>query len=120
VDVYAPITLSDSEPEPDVAVIRGDARDHSTRHPGAADAALVVEASDAPLERDRARMKPIYATAGIPWYWLVDLSERGIEVFSQPGSGDYQQCALYSSEDSAPVILDGRTLGSFPVGSIFP
>jgi Uma2 family endonuclease len=48
-----PITLLDSEPEPDVVVVRGNTRDYLDRHPGSQDLALVVEIADSTLERDR-------------------------------------------------------------------
>src|SRR5438128_2201088 len=57
VDAQEPITLADSEPEPDVMIVRGDTRQYRNRHPGAADVALVVEVADTTLERDRGAKK---------------------------------------------------------------
>lgn len=53
VDAQEPITLDDSEPEPDVVVVRGNTRDYLDRHPDPQDLALVVEVADSTLERDR-------------------------------------------------------------------
>lgn len=120
VDEQKPITLGNSEPEPDVAVIRGDTRDYFVRHPGAGDVFLIVEASDASLVRDRILKKRIYAAAGIPFYWLLDLVSQKLEVYSDPQSGDYQKCAVYGPDDSVPVTLDGRAVGTIPVRSLLP
>jgi Uma2 family endonuclease len=120
VDDQEPITLSGSEPEPDLAVIRGDDSHYSARHPGPSDVGLVVEISDATLDRDRILKKRIYATAGIPCYWLVNLVYRRIEVYSDPKSCDYSRCDVYRPEDSAPVILDGCEVGSVAVSTLLP
>ena len=71
----------DSEPEPDVAVVRGNFRDFRT-HPLTAE--LVVEVADTSLEFDRSRKAARYASAGIPEYWVVNLVERRVEVFRDP------------------------------------
>jgi hypothetical protein len=62
---YAGFTTADSEPEPSAAVVRGGARDYMTRHPGAADAALVAEVSNVRLELDRTVKERIYARARV-------------------------------------------------------
>src|SRR5439155_1378488 len=75
VRIQLPLGLGpDSEPEPDVAVVRGDARDFLADHP--ATAALVVEVSDAGLELDRRLKARIYARARITDYWVVNLVDR--------------------------------------------
>lgn len=84
VDSQEPITLSNSEPEPDIVVVRGDTRQYLDRHPGAADIGIVIEVSDPTLQRDRTVKKRIYARAGIAIYWIVNLVEEQVEVYSQP------------------------------------
>jgi Uma2 family endonuclease len=71
-----------SVPEPDVAVVPGREADYLTAHPRTA--LLVVEVADSSLRQDRLTMAPIYAAAGIPEYWLVNLREWRIEVFREP------------------------------------
>jgi Uma2 family endonuclease len=66
VDAQEPVTLSDSEPEPDVMIVRGETRDYHDRHPGPEDVALIIEVADPTLERDREVKKILYARAGIP------------------------------------------------------
>ncbi|WP_330219965.1 Uma2 family endonuclease [Chroogloeocystis siderophila] len=59
------ITLIDSEPEPDIAIVRGSWSDYRERHPGANDIYLVVEISNSSLIKDLEQKQPIYAVAGI-------------------------------------------------------
>ncbi len=68
-----PITASDSEPEPDVAVVSGSIRDYQDRAPGPAEVALVVEVAEASLPGDRSIKKRLYARSGFPIYWLITL-----------------------------------------------
>jgi len=83
VRVQLPLGLGrDSEPEPDVAVVRGDARDFLVDHPTTA--ALVVEVADASLQLDRRVKARIYARAGITDYWIVNLVDRVVEVHRDP------------------------------------
>jgi Uma2 family endonuclease len=77
-------TLPESEPEPDIAIVRGDAKAYLTRHPTAADIGLVVEVSDSTLPGDRDDKGRIYARAGIPCYWIVNVNDRWIEVYTSP------------------------------------
>jgi Uma2 family endonuclease len=84
--VQSPLALSDdSEPEPDIAVVP--AGDYRESHPGRA--VLVVEVSDTSLDKDRGVKTALYATAGIPEFWLVNLPDRVVEVHRQPSAGRY-------------------------------
>ena len=120
VEAQEPITLQASEPEPDIAVIRGDTRMYPRRHPGIGDIGLVVEVSDSTLDRDRIMKKRIYATAGIPFYWLLDLNRRKLEVYSEPRASEYAQTAEYAEHDTIPVILDGVPAGTVRVSDLLP
>jgi Uma2 family endonuclease len=72
-----------SEPEPDIAVVRGTPRDYVEDHPKAG--VLVAEISDTTLAFDRGRKAAVYARAGIPEYWIVNLVDRVLEVHRDPG-----------------------------------
>lgn len=115
VDDEAPITLPASEPEPDVVVVRGDSREYVTSHPRARDVGLTIEVAESSLDRDSVLKKRIYAAAGIPVYWIVDLNARRIEVFARPRNDQYAECTVYVPGDSIPVILDGESVGTVPV-----
>lgn len=72
------------QPEPDIAVVTGSARDYAQAHP--TDAVLVIEVSDTTLDFDRTTKAAAYAQAGIADYWIVNLVERILEVYRQPTS----------------------------------
>ncbi|MBY0512651.1 MAG: Uma2 family endonuclease, partial [Gemmataceae bacterium] len=76
------ITLAETEPEPDYAVVRGGPRVFATRHPGGPEVRLVVEVADSSLTLDRGPKAELYAAAGIPVYWVVDIPDAQIEVYA--------------------------------------
>jgi Uma2 family endonuclease len=82
--VQLPLALAEhSEPEPDVSVVPGSFADYEQEHPTTA--VLVVEIADATVRFDRGAKASLYAAAGIPEYWVVNLRERKVEVRTQPG-----------------------------------
>jgi Uma2 family endonuclease len=123
-EAQEPITTPDSEPEPDVAVIRGDTRDYLDRHPGPADLALVVEVADTTLERDRTTKKRLYARAGIAVYWILNLVDNQLEVYSDPSGPadepDYARRQDYAPGDEVAFILDGVEAGRLRVEDLLP
>jgi Uma2 family endonuclease len=83
--LQTPIVLDDwSEPEPDVAVCVLDPDDYVSRHPRADEIFLVIEVAESTLAYDRQRKVAAYAGSGIPEYWIVNLVDQRIEVFSDP------------------------------------
>ena len=82
--IQSAITLEDSEPEPGVAIVKGDARTYACRHPSPSDIAVVVEVVDSSLLDDRRRKMRSYARAGIVKYWIVNLSLSQVEVYTDP------------------------------------
>jgi Uma2 family endonuclease len=124
VDAHDPITTEDSEPEPDVAVIRGNRRDYLERHPGPDEVALVIEVADTTLRRDRGLKKQVYARAGIPVYLIINLPERQIEVYTSPTGEaeepDYQQRQDYGPDDEVPIVIEGREVGRLLAREILP
>jgi Uma2 family endonuclease len=77
-----PLTLPDSEPEPDLAIVRADDEAVADRHPRTA--LLVIEIADSSARRDLAVKSQIYAKAGIPEYWIVLVKQRAVEVLRDP------------------------------------
>jgi len=97
-----PLALSgNSEPEPDISVV-GRRREDYSNHP--TDAILVIEVSDSTLSFDRQQKMRDYARAGIPHYWIVNLTNRSVEVYAQPiadveaGGGSYASRAILMAE----------------------
>jgi Uma2 family endonuclease len=85
VRIQAPLALDDeSAPEPDVAVVRGSRADYRHAHP--ARAALVIEVAESSLAFDRVQKGSLYARAGIADYWIVNLEDRVVEVYRNPGA----------------------------------
>lgn len=84
-----PITLADSEPEPDIAIVRLPETAYNNRHPESNDIFWVVEVAKTNLKKDLELKATIYATAGIPEYWILDLSARRMIVFREPENGQY-------------------------------
>lgn len=119
-----PITTTDSEPEPDIAVVRGRIRDYLDRHPEARDLGMVIEVSDTTLARDRGIKKRIFARAGVPVYWIVNLMDRQVEVYTDPtGPGndpDYRVQQIFKPGDGIAVALDGVDLGRVEVSQVLP
>ncbi len=120
ISVQDPVGLDESEPEPDVFVFRGRHRDYPTDHPTAADAPLVVEVADTSLSRDRTWKRSIYARNGIPTYWIVNLVDRTLEVYSAPVAGEYTQSVTLTAADRADVVFGGTIVGSVAVAELLP
>src|SRR5437764_8990107 len=106
-DSQEPIATPESEPEPDVAVVRGVRRDYADAPPAHPNLAVVVEVADSSLRRGRETKQRIYARAGIPIYWIVNLIERQVEVYTSPSGALYGYRQDYGAADTLPVILDG-------------
>lgn len=122
VESQEPTTTSDSEPEPDVMVVRGKLEDYQDQQPPASQVPLIAEVADSSLQLDRSWKKRIYARAGIPAYWIVNLVDRQLEVFARPSgeaeAPDYAQCQAYGVGHEVPVVLDGKEVGRIAVKDV--
>ncbi len=118
------VTLSESEPEPDLAVVRGDERTYLSRHPTPGDVGLVVEVAESSLTRDRDDKSRIYARANLPIYWIVNLVNHQIEVYTSPSgpasSPAYAQRQDYQAGDAVPLLLNGTLVASLSVQELLP
>ena len=77
------------EPEPDFSILKYQADFYASGHPGPSDVLLLAEVTVDSLERDRTVKAALYATHLIPTYWIVNLQDRQIEVYTQPKGGQY-------------------------------
>jgi Uma2 family endonuclease len=112
VSVQNPFHLGEhSEPQPDVAVLRprGDSYSHSLAT--AADILLLIEVADTSLDYDRNVKVPLYARAGIPEVWVINLAAETVEVYTQPGDPTYQRVQTRKKGDVlTPTTLPDVTL----------
>jgi Uma2 family endonuclease len=92
-----PITLADSEPEPDIAVVRGDEQSFYAAHPATAELVVEVAVSSPALDRENASL---YAEAGVKEYWIVLALEQRIEVYLRPENGRYQEMRVREAGDT--------------------
>lgn len=105
VSIQNPVSLSQhSQPQPDVALLRPRADFYASGHPGSDDILLVVEVAETSAQFDREVKIPLYAEAGIPEVWLVDLAAGTISVHRGPTAGGYDQVHTISSGE-LPSLL---------------
>ena len=110
-----------NEPKPDIAVVRGSARDaeYRRRHPEPGDVALLVEVADTSLKADL-KAANTYAAAGIPVYWVINLVDRQVILFSDPGQAGYRSAERFMAGHAIPVVIDGVEVGRVDVAAILP
>jgi Uma2 family endonuclease len=115
VRIQAPLAVADdSEPEPDLALVpnEGYSPEHPTR------ALLVVEVAQASLRKDRLVKASLYARAGIPEYWIVNLEEHVIEVYRKARDGAYTSVIAHGpSETLSPEAFEDIRV---PVAEVLP
>ena len=120
--IQCAISLSDSEPEPDGAVVRGDDTSYDARLPTAPDFGIVIEVSDSTLAFDRRDKGRIYARAGIPVYWIVNVADRQVEVYMNPDTTAnppaYTTRTDYAPGNAVPITLDGAAAGTIAVSDL--
>jgi Uma2 family endonuclease len=96
-----PVTLgNDSEPEPDIAVVRLENHEYSFRYPEAPDIYLLIEVADWTISKDRKQKARIYGKNQVLEYWILDIQKRQVYVFRQPEDGTYSEELTLSSNDS--------------------
>jgi Uma2 family endonuclease len=118
------VTLADSQPEPDIAIVRGSADDYETRHPGPADIGLLIEVADSSLLRDQRDKTRIYARGNIVCYWIINLVDRRVEVYTQPSGATavpaYGAFQVFQPGDQVPLVLDGSVVAAIPAAALLP
>jgi Uma2 family endonuclease len=112
-----PLALSDdSEPEPDVAVVRGHWRDFVAAHPSTA--LLVIEVAETTLVYDRKSKGAVYALAGIPDYWILNRAGACLEIYREPRNRTYQSRKVLKAGDFVSPLA--RPEASISVAEILP
>jgi Uma2 family endonuclease len=108
-----------SKPEPDRCVVRGSIRDYARRSPEPADIALVAEVADSSLGEDR-KQALLYARAGIPAYWIINLADRQVEVYTDPSPAGYQVRQDDHEGDSIALTIGGCQPETIAVIDLLP
>lgn len=109
--IEKPIEIAkfNSTPEPDVAWVTR--RRYAERHPAAEDVHLLIEVSHGSQAFDRGEKLRLYAEAGIPEYWIVDVPSRSLEILTRPAGGTFQQSTVYGVADTVcPACLPSARL----------
>ena len=105
ISIQDAIRFRDSEPEPDVVLLKPRADFYETEKPTPADVLLVIEVSDASLETDRDIKRELYAEASIVEYWIVNLVDGCVEVHRQPQpNGTYSEMFVAKRGDTIPMV----------------
>lgn len=101
VSVQDPVRLSaESEPQPDLALLRPRRDFYRSSHPGPGDVLLIIEVADASVEGDHRVKVPLYAKAGIPEVWLFDVNADRIEVYRTPTPDGYRDVRILRHGES--------------------
>jgi hypothetical protein len=117
VSAQNPVRLSEhDEPQPDLSLLGGRPDPAAPAPPGPEDVFVVIEVSDTTLSYDRNVKLPLYARAGVPEAWIVDLAGRRVEVHSEPGPGGYRTSGAFGPGE---MIVSSTAGGiSLPVDEV--
>lgn len=119
VSVQNPVSMKRSEPQPDIAVVRGTTRDYVNRHPGAADVGLLIEVADSTLDYDRRAKGFTYSRYNVPLYWIVNLVDKCVEVYGRAQNQSvFSLMEVHDRSSTVPVMLDGNRLGEIKVADL--
>jgi Uma2 family endonuclease len=100
-----PITLDNSEPEPDIAIVRLPKTIYAQRHPYPQDIYWLIEVSNATLSKDLIEKNTIYARNGIVEYWVIDLVNKKLIVHTEPKSDNYKKVTQYTKGTISPLAF---------------
>ena len=106
--IRSPIDVSTAdrdynEPDPDIAVLAELNPDFARRHPRGDELLLVVEIAGASLKSDSTRKRDLYARAGVPEYWVLDLPNRRLLVHREPAEGGYKEFFIVAETDTVAL-----------------
>lgn len=118
------VTLSTSQPIPDGAVVVGASDDdYAERHPVPDEVPLIVEVSDSTLNTDQTTKQQMYAHDRIRVYWIVNIPQRRLEVYSRPIGGKnpkYRDVRVLAETDTVTVTIGTTAVGPIAVADLLP
>lgn len=101
----SPIIVNDqTEPEPDIAIVRLREDDYAESHPNVSDIALIIEVSDSTIDYDRTTKAVLYAQAGISIYWVVDVERCEVAVYSDSMDRQYTKRKVLTTNDQIEFL----------------
>jgi Uma2 family endonuclease len=106
------------EPDPDLAVLRGSAESYRDRIPDASNVVFLVEVAETTLARDRGQKLVAYARSGIAVYWIVNLVDSQVEVYTGPGTDGYTSRVDFTVGQHVPVVIGGVEVGRIAVSDV--
>ena len=92
-----------SMPEPDLAVLKEASDDYEQRHPNGDELLLVVEVSDTTAQHDSTTKRDLYARAGVPEYWVLDVRRRVLRTHRRLANGQYGEIVELTEGDAARI-----------------
>lgn len=105
VSVQNPVIASElSVPQPDFALLKPRRDNYSTAHPRRGDILLAIEVADTTLATDLGIKAPLYARGGIPEFWVVDVNEKVVHVFREPGAQGYRTSFIAAGGDELAAV----------------
>lgn len=103
--VNEPITIGNhSEPQPDAAVVRERPDGYRSAHPGPKDVLLIIEVADTSAAFDTQVKAKLYSKAGIPEYWVIDVQESCLRVFTEPSARGYKHIQALERDDTVKSV----------------
>lgn len=114
----SPVTLSQSVPEPDLTIVRGNDDSFLTKHPVASDVLCLIEIADTTLEFDRGMKLADYAREGIEPYFILNLKDRCVLRFDRPSSTGYAENKRFVAGDIVEIDIEGNRV-TLDVAALF-
>lgn len=111
ISIQNPICINDlNEPEPDISVLKAKADFYAESHPKGTDTLLVIEVSDSTLSYDKEIKLPLYATGGVPEYWIINLQKNEIEVHRSPEGDVYKRIQIAQQGDTIELMFNNQSI----------
>jgi Uma2 family endonuclease len=114
----APVDRERNEPEPDFALLAEKKMEYRQRHPRGDELLLLIEVADTSQRRDKIQKRDLYARAGVPEYWIVDLPARRVLVHRNPVAGAYTTCDTFGENDT--IAPESHPSAAIAISQILP
>jgi Uma2 family endonuclease len=119
--IEAPVRIPEfDEPAPDLAIVQGTRDQYKDHRPGPSDIGIVIEVADTTLDRDRGEKQLVYARGGVPVYWIVNLVDGQLEIYTGASATGYRDRRVLACNEQVPVTIGGREFGRIAVSVVLP